>query len=229
MAEITSILNTHFPSTIPVCLMGHSVGGTKVFYYACKGPSNVLSQLHGILGESPDFGFAPDAPAKPNFILEKFLRMVRIVAPKMQVDGPLRGEFLSRDPKVGEQYKADELCHDTITLESATAHFDRVRDLREGKVRVQTDVVQAVWVGHGTDEKFTSWEDSEGWIEGCGVGDKEFRKYEGWRHNCEFSPPLPFIWWQEQENTDFEAVHAEPGQDKVAFADDVANWILKRS
>jgi len=207
MAEITSILTPLVSSTtVPIFMMGHSMGGTKIFTYACLGPDATLSQVRGIMAEAPDFGFAPNAPAKPPFLLEKFLRVVGLVAPKMQINAPLQGESLSRDPEIGRRYKEDELCHDTITLEAATGHFDRVRALREGRVRVKTEVVKAVWVGHGTDEYFTSWEDSERWVEGCGVGDSEFRKYEGWRHN----------------------LHDEPGQDKITFADDVANWILKR-
>jgi acylglycerol lipase len=64
-----------------------------------------------------------------------------------------------------------------------------------------------VWVGHGSKDRVTSHEASKRFVERLRVTDKQFKSYDGWFHK----------------------LHAEPGEDKITFANDVADWILARS
>lgn len=191
MEDYTSILTPYFDSSSdtapPTFLMGHSMGGTNALTYASLGPAQIIHHLRGLLLYSPDFGFPPNAPAKPPGFVVPIAKLVKMVAPKMQVTGKLDPATLSRDEDVGRRYVADELSHDTGTLEWVLGHFERVESAAGGMVMVDGDVVGSVWVGHGTEDLCTSFEKSRRWFgEVCMVEDKEFREYKGWRHNREF-------------------------------------------
>ncbi len=99
----------------------------------------------------------------------------------------LDAKLLSRDEEVVKQFQADELCHDTGTLEGLAGMLDRGLGLESGEVTVEEEegMKVSVWIGHGTEDGITSFEASkEFWEKGVKVRDKEFKKYEGWFHRC---------------------------------------------
>ncbi len=95
----------------------------------------------------------------------------------------LEAKWLCRDESVCEAWVADELCHDTGTLEGLSGILGRGEDLEWGRVKVEDEGVR-VWVGHGTRDMVTSFEASRRWVEGLRVRDKEFKAYDGWFHKC---------------------------------------------
>jgi len=61
---------------------------------------------------------------------------------------------------------------------------------------------------HGTGDHVNAYEATKAYVDRCsGLSDKELKSYDGWYHN----------------------MHAEPGDDKLDFANHVSGWILQRS
>ncbi|EME48910.1 hypothetical protein DOTSEDRAFT_67839 [Dothistroma septosporum NZE10] len=191
----------------PLFLMGHSMGGGEVMYYAAKGDKEVKSRIRGYLGEAPFIALRE----KPNIVVSTLGRLAGKVLPHRQMMQPLDASKMCRDPDVCKEWAADPLCHDTGTLEGLAGMLDRAADLDEGKVVIDESCGEAgklrLWVGFGTGDQILSEPTCRKWIDGLKVEDKEYRLYEGWYHK----------------------LHAEPGQDKFTFANDVAQWILARS
>ena len=50
---VSSVLSTATSMSVPVFLMGHSMGGAEVLQWAARGPSDMRSQIRGYLAESP--------------------------------------------------------------------------------------------------------------------------------------------------------------------------------
>jgi len=84
--------------------------------------------------------------------------------------------------------------------------LDRTEALGSGKAKLN-EGVRAIWLGHGTDDKGTSYEASRKWFDAQSqVQDKEFKTFEGWYHQ----------------------LHADKADNRSLFAGDVADWILAR-
>jgi acylglycerol lipase len=113
---------------------------------------------------------------------------------------------LTRDPEVVKSIKADKLMHDTGTYEGLAGMLDRTIALNEGKAKLNKGV-KSLWLGHGTDDKGTSYPGSKKWFERqTELEDKEFKTYEGWYH----------------------MLHCDLPDDRSIFAKDVGDWILAR-
>ncbi|KAI9823912.1 MAG: hypothetical protein M1832_002230 [Thelocarpon impressellum] len=208
LSDLTSFLTPHLPPTPspgspPVFLMGHSMGGGIALTYLAQGPPALTSRLAGVLTESPFLAFAPDAQASKLKIL--LGKLAGRILPHHQLVQKLDATKMSRDPEVCQAFVDDPLCHDTGTLEGIAAMLERADDL-VGNAR-PVPAGARIWTGHGTADKVTNCTASRKWTEALPVADKEFRAYEGWFHK----------------------LHAEPGEDKVTFANDVADWILARA
>lgn len=195
----------------PVFLMGHSMGGAQVLYYTTSsgGPQDVLGRMRGFLCESPLV--ALHESARPSKITVALGRLAGRVLPARQMVNKLDPSKLCRDEDVARAYEEDSLCHDTGTLEGLAGMLDRAAELEGDKVVVKEGVGEGgktrLWVGFGTGDRVLSEVACRAWFERTKVEDKEYRVYEGWYHK----------------------LHAEPGEDKVTFANDVARWILDRS
>ena len=94
-------------------------------------------------------------------------------------------EAMSRDPEVCREYDADELCHDTGTLEGLAGMLQRGEELDKGEVQIADRDEVSVWVGHGTGDRVCSFEATQRLVRRMDVRDKEFRIYDGWFHKCE--------------------------------------------
>lgn len=193
---------------LPVFLMGHSMGGAQVLYYMTCGPTDVLSRIRGFLCESPFV--ALHEASRPNRLTVALGRLAGKVLPSRQMVNKLDPAKICRDADVAREFSEDELCHDTGTLEGLAGMLDRGSELENGKVVVREGVGEGgktrLWVGFGTGDEVLSEKACRGWFERLKVADKEYRVYEGWYHK----------------------LHAEPGEDKVIFAEDVARWISDR-
>ncbi|KAL8899717.1 MAG: hypothetical protein Q9207_006055 [Kuettlingeria erythrocarpa] len=117
-------------------------------------------------------------------------------------------KFLCRDEAMCKIFEADELCHDTGTLEGLAGMLQRAEDLDAGKVSLGNI---SLWLGHGTEDRVTSFKATARLMDRLDATeqkmDKTFKVYDGYYHK----------------------LHAEPGEDRTKFADDVAGWVLARS
>ncbi|KAF1991897.1 alpha/beta-hydrolase [Aulographum hederae CBS 113979] len=212
LSDISSFLTSLLSSTTtPLFLMGHSMGGAEILTYAAEGPASIRAHIRGYLAESPFIAFAP--AMKPSPVLVFLGRLAGKVLPRRQMKNPIKPELVSRDEAVCQAYREDELCHDTGTLEGLAGMIARARGLEGGEILVGDKAGEGertrLWVGHGTGDLICDYEGTKRWFDklGEGIEDKEFKSYEGWYHK----------------------LHAEPGEMKEIYANDVADWILKRS
>lgn len=203
LSDITSVLQSLVPIAqerkIPLFLMGHSMGGAEILQYAARGPPEVRSQITGYVAESPYIALHPSA--QPSRLTVVAGRLAARFMPNSHMVQKLESKWLCRDPVVCKEWAEDPLCHDTGTLEGLSGMLDRADELNRGLVTIRKG---RVWVGHGSADRVCSFDAARGWFERLGVQDKDFKTYEGWYHK----------------------LHAEPGEDKITFANDVADWIL---
>lgn len=196
--------------SVPTFLMGHSMGGGEVLYYAAEGPKDTKKLIRGFVASAPWISVHESTrPWKSTVIVG---RLAGKILPHRQLVQKLDEKKLSRDPDVCRAWKEDPLCHDTGTLEGFAAALDRGAALEEGRVTIKDGEGEGgktrVWVGFGTGDAVLSFDVAKKWYEeGLKVEDREFHTYEGWYHNLDI----------------------EPGEDKVIFANDVSKWVLDRS
>ncbi|KZM20502.1 Acylglycerol lipase [Ascochyta rabiei] len=209
LADMTSFIKSVLPSPVPVFLMGHSMGGGEVLCYAAQGPREIRQHIRGYLLESPFVDF--DAKSKPSSLTVFLGRLAGKLLPHRQLVNKLDVQLISRDAEACKRLEADELCHDTGTLEGLAGMLDRTADLAAGKVMIPDDAgeggVTRIWIGHGDQDGITAFSASQRLADALQVKDKEFRAYKGYYHR----------------------LHDEPRAEAEVFMDDVASWILARS
>jgi acylglycerol lipase len=190
IADITSMLRTLLPCPIPLFLMGHSMGGAEILYYASTGPSDVLSQIRGFIASAPLIGLHPDTrPFKATVYAG---RLAGRLLPKFQLVNKLDSKWLSRDPEQNKLWEQDELCHDTGTLEGLAGMLDRGLQLESFKVLPKESAGEGgktrLLVLHGTGDHVNAYEATKAYVDRCsGLSDKELKSYDGWYHNSESS------------------------------------------
>ncbi|KAK4105052.1 alpha/beta-hydrolase [Parathielavia hyrcaniae] len=214
LADMAAFITSHLlppassSSDVPVFVMGHSMGGGQVLTLACHADyqDSVVRPVRGWLLESPFVSFSPEE--KPSWLKVQAGRLAGRLFPHRQLRHEIRPEHLSRDPEVVRSIAADELMHNTGTLEGLAGLLDRTAALASGEVRpLPGGAVRSLWVGHGTLDKTTWYEASKKYFDECTgeVKDKYFRVYEGWYHQ----------------------LHAD-GPESVQFYKDVGDWVLAR-
>ena len=205
ISDIVSVIKSRLPSTVPLFVMGHSMGGGEALTLASDPQyTDLMKDIRGWVLESPFIGFPQGH--EPNGIVVFFGRLIGKIAPHKQRWSGLDPNDMSRDPAVVESIKADKLLHDTGTYEGLASMLDRTIALNEGKAKLNKGV-KSLWLGHGTADKGTSYPDSKKWFERqIELEDKTFKSYEGWAH----------------------MLHADLPDDRAVFSKDVGDWILAR-
>ncbi|KAL8842419.1 MAG: hypothetical protein Q9170_000547 [Blastenia crenularia] len=203
--DINSVIKSQLPSTLPLFLMGHSMGGGEILHYAACGPREIKSQISGYICESPLIAIHEDT--QPSKLVVFFGRLASKIVPRRQLVQQIEPKFLCRDEELYKDFEADELCHDTGTLEGLAGMLQRTEDLDGGRLPTKDLEGCSLWVGHGTEDRVTSFKATARFMDRMPIEDKTLRVYDGHYHK----------------------LHAEPGEDKSIFAHDVADWILTRS
>ncbi|KAI4167337.1 MAG: hypothetical protein LQ343_007298 [Gyalolechia ehrenbergii] len=181
------------------------MGGGEVLHYAARGPHGVRSQITGYICESPLIAIHEDT--QPNWLVVMMGRLAAKIVPRRQMVQKIEPKFLCRDKELYRKFEEDELCHDTGTLEGLAGMLQRAEDLDTGNLPTEGLEGCSLWVGHGTEDRVTSFKATARFMERIPVRDKTFRIYDGHYHK----------------------LHAEPGEDKLTFARDIADWVLARS
>lgn len=171
--------------------MGHSMGGAEILHYASSGPADVVSQITGFISSAPLVALHPGTrPWKTTVILG---RIAGKLLPHHQLVNHLKADYLSRDPEQNKLWVADELCHDTGTLEGLAGMLDRGEQLDSGKTMVKEGVGKGgktrLLVVHGTGDHVNDFVASKKYVDRCAVKDKELKAYDGWYHNCKSNNP----------------------------------------
>lgn len=205
ISDIVSFIKPHLPSSIPVFVMGHSMGGGEAIILASDPEYKDLTrEIRGWILEAPFIAFPKGF--EPGAVTVFMGRLAGKVLPHMKRYSPLPPENLTRDPEVAKSLTDDELVHDTGTLEGLSGMLDRTAALNTGTAKLNPGI-KAIWLGHGTKDMGTSYEESKKWFDRqTSVDDKEFKTYEGWYHQ----------------------LHADLPEDRPVFAKDVGDWILAR-
>lgn len=213
LADMAAFIRPHLPASPgadhhpPVFVMGHSMGGGQVLTLACHPAyqDDVVARVRGWLLESPFIGFSPEEQPHPVKVFAG--RLAGKLLPHHQLKHEILPAHLSRDPEVVTSIAADELMHNTGTLEGLAGLLDRTAALAKGEVRPRGAAVRSLWMGHGTEDRATWFQASKKYFDECTgeVPDREFKAYEGWYHQ----------------------LHAD-GPHSEEFYRDVGDWILAR-
>jgi acylglycerol lipase len=187
---------------IPLFLIGHSMGGGVALTYAYSGAHR--EKLAGVAVWSPMIDTAPET--RPLSLVVAAGRIAAKVVPGYKLVTKMDPSYMSRDPAVIEEYAKDTLCHDTGTLIGIAEMLDRGEKLQDPEVGKRFPQEVPVLVMHGTGDKVTCCNASRKFTENLKVKDKTFKEYEGWYHK----------------------LHAEPGEDRVRFTNDVVDWVKAR-
>ncbi|KAL8922091.1 MAG: hypothetical protein Q9208_005401 [Pyrenodesmia sp. 3 TL-2023] len=128
------------------------MGGAAVLHFAAYGPSDTTAQISGYICESPLIAIHEDT--QPSRFVVVVGKLAAKVIPKRQMVQKIDPKFLCRDESMYKEFEADELCHDTGTLEGLAGMLQRAEDLDAGKVSLKNI---SLWVGHGTEDRVTSF------------------------------------------------------------------------
>ncbi|KAI5235173.1 alpha/beta-hydrolase [Aureobasidium subglaciale] len=207
LLDMTEMIMTVLPSQYPVFVMGHSMGGQQVLYYGTQGPASILQQISGFITEAP----AIHLPDAPRGVLRSLLSLGAKWLPNVQVKAAPATTRLTRDQRHNAEVEADELFHGYCTLEGMSGALDRVdynisvgcKQLGDATPRHEPSLLML----HGTSDDVCLPSGSEVYFGKCPLKDKELKLYDGWLHE----------------------MHAELGEDKLTFAQEVTQWILSRS
>jgi len=120
----------------------------------------------------------------------------------------LDANLLSRDPAVCTQFRQDDLCHDTGTLEGLAGMLDRAANLENGSVTMkgETAAGKSIWVAHGTGDGICDFEATKKWTMQAEVQDKEFKEYDGWYHRRRLMTYSPSLTHTKTPQSTFRAI-----------------------
>jgi acylglycerol lipase len=205
ISDIVSFIKTQLPSPLPVFVMGHSMGGGEALILASDPLyKDLANDIRGWILESPFIAFPKGF--EPGAVTVFMGRLAGKLLPHMHRYSPIPPENLTRDPEVVKSLTDDKLLHDTGTLEGLSGMLDRTAALNTGAAKLNSGI-KSIWLGHGTLDMGTSYEESKKWFDRqTQVQDKEFKSYEGWYHQ----------------------LHADLPETRPVFAKDVGDWILAR-
>ena len=154
-----------------------------MLHYAARGPAEVRKQITGYLVESP-FITLHEA-SQPSRAIVLAGKLASKVVPNMHMNNRLEAKWVSRDEQVVKDYVADELCHDTGTLEGLAGMLQRAEELDKGQVKFEDREGVRLWVSHGSGDHMTSYMASVRFVKRLNLKDLEFKRYDGWYHKCE--------------------------------------------
>lgn len=109
LADMVDSTRAHMPKTLPLILLGHSMGGLVVGRFVSLG----LRKVDGLVMSSPALDAGMNA-------FQKFLvSILPKIAPDLTVGNGVKPQYISHDPAVVAAYKADPLVHDRISARLA--------------------------------------------------------------------------------------------------------------
>lgn len=180
LSDIAAFITSQLPSSVPVFVMGHSMGGGLALSLAStREYDGLVDKIRGWIVEAPFLAF-PEGE-EPSALKVFMGRLVGRIFPRQHLKNPIPVEYLTRDEEVQKSVADDPLCHDTGTLEGLAGMLDRTSSLSGGKWDLSKNV-RSLFVTHGTEDRVTSYKASRAWFDAQKVKDAEFKAYEGCLH-----------------------------------------------
>lgn len=180
LSDIAAFITAQLPSSVPVFVMGHSMGGGLALSLAStREYDGLVGKIRGWIVEAPFLAF-PEGE-EPSALKVFMGRLVGRILPRQHLKNPIPVEYLTRDEEVQKSVADDPLCHDTGTLEGLAGMLDRTSSLSGGKWELSKNV-RSLFVTHGTEDRVTSYKASRAWFDAQNVEDAEFKPYEGCLH-----------------------------------------------
>ncbi|KAJ5089378.1 hypothetical protein N7532_008062 [Penicillium argentinense] len=212
LADLHSFLLSFAPQAeaqgIPLFLAGHSMGGGEILTYVLHPDSpyrksDSRPKLAGLLVLSPLI--ALDPASRPWTLTVIAGRLAGRLFPRMQRYSPLDPNHVTRDKQAIADFQADELCHETGTLEQLAGMLDRGLWLEHlSKDQIKGVDILPMWLAHGDEDRITSHPATKRLAELLGEkGDVVFASYAGAYHKLQ----------------------AELPETRTQFASDLLGWI----
>ncbi|HST59034.1 MAG TPA: lysophospholipase [Longimicrobium sp.] len=160
------------PATVPVFLLGHSLGGLIAIRYLQAHPE---AGFRGAILSAPLLGIAVEAPRWKVALSGVFSR----VLPRLPFSNELDPSMLSTAPGYVEAYRADKLLHPTITPRLFTEIGAAMRAAFEQPDSIRIPLLVLAPTG----DRVVAPEAVARFASAC-PGDVEVRRYEGFMHEA---------------------------------------------
>ncbi len=162
---------------LPLCLLGHSLGGLIALRYTLEKRAPAPARL--ILS-------APSVEAQAPLWQKLSAPVLSRRLPKLPVPSPVRVDQLSRNPAVGEEYEADPLVYQYITPRLGSETLTTMAEVRRALGELDVPAL----VLHGGDDTLVPTRSSEA----LGTLPDVTRKvYPGLRHELFNEPEGPSV------------------------------------
>jgi len=162
--------------SLPVFLIGHSMGGLIALRYAARRGE----QLAGVVVSAPLIAVAVSVPAYKTMIARVGAR----ISPRLRLDNEINPSHLSRDPEVGRAYAADPLVNRKVSTKWFAEATRAMHEVAEWAPQIKIPLL----VMHGTEDRLASVDATERLFERAGSPDKELIIYPGYYHEL-FNEP----------------------------------------
>ncbi|MEO0867094.1 MAG: lysophospholipase [Cyanobacteria bacterium J06642_11] len=159
----------HHEPTLPLFVLGHSLGGLIVLDYALTSPEGIT----GIIISGPPI--RPVGIAKPYLVA--IARMLSGIWPRFSMDVGAGAETLSRDPSIVNQLQDDPLTHSVATVRWGTECLVAISTVRKTISQLQVPILLV----HGSADKVNDVRGSKEIFERI-TTDKTLKIYDGSYH-----------------------------------------------
>ncbi|PFH52178.1 hypothetical protein AMATHDRAFT_140634 [Amanita thiersii Skay4041] len=173
--------------SVPVFLMGHSMGGGEVLGFATQSKDSPhyakVASLSGVIATSPLILLTKPA-AKP---LRMIGSLMGKVAPNMSFPADVDPSALSHDPSVGEDYLKDPFTRQHGTLRGLDDMLSKGEQLLESRhVNWQDNIPMLIC--HGTADRVTSYTATESFYKKITARDKKLASFTDGYHELHNEP-----------------------------------------
>lgn len=170
--------------TIPLFLMGHSMGGGLVLSFATRANTqDSVSQLSGIIATSPCIRLTKPPAGVARWIGSR----VRAILPNQNIPAAVEAKYLSHDPEVVKDNENDPLIRRSASLRAVDDMLNRGENLITKDYK-KWPTALPVLVVHGTEDMVCSVETAKQFIEKVPAEDKRISLYEGGYHELQNEP-----------------------------------------
>ncbi len=178
-------MNSVYDENTPSFIFAHSLGALVCSYYLLlKKP--VLKNMKGIMYTAPGLMVSKDlAP-----LLQKLAPIIGSLVPRMTTIG-LDGEFISKDPKIVEAYRADPLVYHKKS--HARTGWEIMKAMKYVQQKA-SDFAYPLFLGHGTVDKLAELEGSKLFYKNISSQDKTMKIYEGLYHELINEPEKEIVY-----------------------------------
>jgi alpha-beta hydrolase superfamily lysophospholipase len=166
------------PAELPHFLLGHSLGGLIVLYFALQHPD----RIDAVVASSPALGVRSQVPPAKKILG----RMMSAVWPTLSLSNELEVDKISHDAAVVSAYRNDPLVHDRVSARWYTEVLGTMQYVVGNAHRIAVPVLLQV----AGDDHLVDAEASRRFFEALSTEDKRLIVYDGLYHEI-YNEPEP--------------------------------------